>query len=106
MRYALVIAVACGGDPQSGGPCEYAAFHTTCHFVEAERTGDGVTLWFATEPRVLRRDLRVDLNVPAARQSALETFLRKHPDAPCDGQRVVSGTCTPLTGTVMLPAIP
>ena len=104
MKRVLLLALAACGDtepPVAGGHCEYAAFTQPCRFVAADRTGEHTTLWYTLEPGSQRRDMKIDIDgVSDAREARIEAHLRTHPDATCGGQRIISGTCTPITGVV------
>jgi hypothetical protein len=113
-RYAWLVIlgslVGCEGRRPAGGPCTYVDFAGTCELADMTvAVGSAKTTLTATYRFALGSGtvpLDKEVTVESARVDAAKAYFASHKSAPCHGQRIVKGSCTPFSGTVELPDPP
>ncbi len=105
----LAFSFACSRGPITGGACEYKKFSGQCRLdgapaIEAPAP-DGTTTVKAVYqlPAGGIRYWTMRWRIDAKKANELVAHLTKNAPAPCSGEHIVSGSCTPLMVTVDVP---
>jgi len=110
---SLILLTGCARDAEKvGGPCSYEAFEGTCKLtsVKQKPQTDGQVLITATykAPPIRKNPYGqpmpiMTVSTHSDKATAIETFLRQHPNLPCTGTYEIKGTCQPFSSEVTLP---
>jgi len=107
MRRALPLVLlvsACSSSQKIvGGGCSYEQFHGTCRFEAFERGAPGQAWAFYVLDGGFTR-VPVEFRIDDDRAAAFEAYLRVQPALPCGGERIVTGACAPVVGSVEIPS--
>lgn len=100
----LLLVAACSSSQKIvGGGCSYAQFHGTCRLEAFERGAPGQASAFYILDGGFTR-ISVEFSIDDDRAAELEAHLRTQPPLPCGGDRLVTGTCVPVVGSVEIPS--
>ena len=100
----LLLVSACSSSQKIvGGGCSYKPFRGTCRFEAFERGAPGQAWASYILDGGLTR-VPVEFSIDDDRAAALEAHLRAQPALPCGGERIVTGACAPVVGTVEIPS--
>ena len=92
-----------------GGKCEYKPFAGSCALQSigsAPVEGGAIVTAIWTLPTDGMREWETRWTIDAAKAPALIAHVKQHAPAPCSGEYIVSGSCTPWSATVDVPAFP
>lgn len=107
LRIGLALAAlttsACdeGKPPKAGGPCDYEPFSGRCTLLRVESDPISVTAWYRVQQN--GQEYPRTWEPEAGRADEVVAHVQASSEVPCNGQRIVRGSCVPWMFEVTLP---